>query len=114
MTCFPVVFEIIKCNYAKPVAPNIDSISRAVSKAYDIALDDIRSRSRLRKYVEARHMSIFLAVQHTSMTLSEIGKFFGLDHTSVIHARDGFRGFIHSRHPNPIKEKYFEISRSFS
>jgi len=52
----------------------------------DVAVNCMRSKRRLKEYVAARMMAMYLIKKHTSMTLVNIGKIFGgRDHTTAIH-----------------------------
>lgn len=107
-------YEIIVANYAKPVQRNIDSILQLVSREYDVSIDDIRSKRRFRQMVEARYMFIFLALQYTSMTLVQLGKYLGgRDHTTCIHGREFINGMVLAKHDNPVKQTYLRLCRSF-
>ena len=64
----------------------IEEIQRKVSDHYNIRLSDLIGPKRLRVYARPRQVAMFLAKQHTSRSLPEIGrKFGGRDHTTVMH-----------------------------
>lgn len=74
-----------------PVAParrhSISAIQRAACQAFEISLDDLRSRSRVARVARPRQLAMFLCRELTDTTLPAIGRQFGgRDHTTVMHA----------------------------
>ncbi|MBM1220492.1 chromosomal replication initiator protein DnaA [Ponticoccus sp. SC2-23] len=64
----------------------IEEIQRKVSDHYNIRLSDLVGPKRLRIYARPRQVAMYLAKQHTSRSLPEIGRRFGKrDHTTVMH-----------------------------
>ncbi len=62
-----------------------EEIQRRVCRYFGISQTQMLSKSRVRKIVQPRQIGIFLAKQHTNLTLTEIGmKFGGRDHTTVL------------------------------
>lgn len=75
----------IKC--ASDRAITLGEIQRQIAEHYNIRLADMYSSTRQRAIARPRQIAMYLARQHTSLSLSEIGrKFGGRDHTTVIHA----------------------------
>lgn len=67
----------------------IDRIIEAAAEHYGVTPEEVRGRSRKRKYVLPRQAAMYLARKHTYMTLRDIGEEFGgRDHTTVMHAID--------------------------
>ena len=65
-----------------------DRIMRVVSEYYGLTLEELTSKSRLRKRVLARHICSSLILKRTSFTLAEVAKMLGAkDHTTAIHSR---------------------------
>lgn len=62
-----------------------DLISR-VSAEFGVSVLDIRSARRGEGAAEARQVVMYLARQHTTMSLPQIGREVGRDHTTVMHA----------------------------
>lgn len=60
-------------------------IVAAVARMHEVTLMDILSTKRQRKIVNARHLAIFACSQLTAKNYSEIGRFFGRDHTTVMY-----------------------------
>ena len=65
----------------------VSIILDAVSKFFDVSIEDITSTKRNAKFTFPRHVAMFLCRSITSMSYPEIGEAFGgRDHTSVMHA----------------------------
>lgn len=77
--------------------PNIsaEEIAEIVSKSLNIRLSDMRSRTRKRPIVEARHIAMYLIRKHTDITLKETGGLFGgRNHATALHACDTVQDLI--------------------
>lgn len=64
------------------------------AKEFGISLKDIKARSRIPTYSLPRQIAIFLADKHKVQTLSGMGKYLGMDHTTMIHARKRIIGLM--------------------
>jgi len=65
----------------------VRSIARAVSAYYRIGWNDLASPRRTSNIVRARQVLIFLAREHTTLSLPQIGRRVGgRDHTTVLHS----------------------------
>ena len=76
---------------------SIAQIQRATSAAFDVSVDDLRSRSRAARVTQPRQLAMFLSRGLTDTTLPAIGQEFGgRDHTTVMHAcRRVERALVH-------------------
>ena len=71
----------------EPLPVLVDKIILEVSRNYDVKPEDIRSRKRQMNIKNARHVSLYILRELTSISLDDIGMFFSnLDHSSVHHA----------------------------
>ncbi|MGB0596404.1 MAG: helix-turn-helix domain-containing protein [Rubripirellula sp.] len=62
-------------------------IAGAVAKRFRLKLSDLRSGSRKQHLVRARSLAMTLSRQMTSLSMHQIGDYFGgRDHTTVLHA----------------------------
>ncbi len=68
----------------EPVSVTVDKIFAAVYKKYGISKEDLIGQKRSRDIAQARHISIYLIRNITEMSLPNIGKIFGRDHTTII------------------------------
>ncbi|HUR42094.1 MAG TPA: chromosomal replication initiator protein DnaA [Verrucomicrobiae bacterium] len=64
----------------------IDNIKRKVSEYFNIRLTDLSSERRTRSLARPRQIGMALAKELTTHSLPEIGRAFGKDHTTVLHA----------------------------
>lgn len=65
----------------------VRSIAKAVSEYYRIGWNDLASPRRTTNIVRARQVLIFLAREHTTLSMPQIGRRVGgRDHTTVLHS----------------------------
>jgi chromosomal replication initiator protein len=65
----------------------IDFIQKTVSEYFDVALDDLKAKTRKKEIVIARQTAMYFAKEYTNHSLKSIGYHFGgRDHSTVIHA----------------------------
>ncbi|MEO1219198.1 MAG: chromosomal replication initiator protein DnaA [Bacteroidota bacterium] len=65
----------------------IDYLQKIVSEHYQISLERLKSKSRKKEIVMARHVAMYLAKKYTNHSLKSIGYYCGgRDHSTVIHA----------------------------
>lgn len=68
-------------------SPDITQIQRSVAKHFDVTVESLRGKRRTSQVALARQVAMYIAKQHTGLTLVEIGKRFGnRDHSTVIYA----------------------------
>lgn len=67
-----------------PNDTKIERILSAVSKKYGVSVEDIKSKKKTDSVANARHTSIYIIRQLTDLSLKEIGKIFGRDHSTII------------------------------
>lgn len=63
-----------------------EAIIQKVSAYYGVTYAEIMGKSRTKPIVFPRQMAMYLSRQYTSMSLPELGRVFGRDHTTVINA----------------------------
>ncbi len=62
------------------------TISEFVSAQFQVSVEDMQSRTRKKGVVFPRQVAMYLSRVHTSDSLADIGKVFGRDHATVLHA----------------------------
>ncbi len=66
---------------------SIDSIKQLVANHFELTIDKLHSKTRLREVVMARQLSMYIAKKFTDSSLKSIGESFGgRDHTTVMHS----------------------------
>ena len=83
--------ELAKSALREPAGPNqmvtIDDVLRAVAERFNLRVADLQSKRRTKSVAYPRHICMHLARRLTSLSLSEIGGYFGgRDHSTVIYA----------------------------
>ena len=66
--------------------PSPQEIIEETGKYYGIDPDMIRGQSRVKELVLARQISMYLIRRITNLSLSDIGKEYGRDHSTVVHS----------------------------
>lgn len=70
----------------RPPRITIERIQHIVAHHYNMTADELCSDRRTADVVRARHIAMYLATTMTKRSISEIGRRFERDHTSVIAA----------------------------
>ena len=66
---------------------SVENIKNLVAKHFDMPVEKLHSKTRLREVVMARQLSMYLAKNYTNSSLKVIGDSFGgRDHSTVIHS----------------------------
>ncbi|MCF7809370.1 chromosomal replication initiator protein DnaA [bacterium] len=80
--------EAIKKQHNQPsYTISVDQIQEMVAREMDIPSDLIRSKTRKKEVVRARHIAMYLTTEYTILTQKTIGLHFGgRNHATVIHA----------------------------
>ena len=69
---------------AKQVPIRIRMVEEAIADASNICIENIRSRSRDKRFAEARMAVWFVAHDHMGFSYPAIGEIYGRDHTTVL------------------------------
>jgi chromosomal replication initiator protein len=76
---------ISRFNHSEP--PTMRMIGAATAKHFGLTIGELKSSGRRHGLIVARAVAVYLARQHTSLSLNEIGDYFGgRDHTTVLNA----------------------------
>jgi chromosomal replication initiator protein len=70
----------------RPRRRTVTEIQAATCEAFGVSLEDLRSTSRSAGIAWARQVAMYLSRELTDATLPAIGKAFGRNHTTVMHA----------------------------
>lgn len=63
-----------------------DYIIAKIADYYNITPEEIMGKSKIKNVSNARHIAIYLIRSLTGLTLEDIGKVFGRDHSTVLHS----------------------------
>jgi chromosomal replication initiator protein len=74
--------------HAESLAIEPDAIVTVVSNHFGITRDQLKGKRRTNSVALPRQIAMHLMRRQTTLSLSEIGRFFDRDHTTVIHACD--------------------------
>lgn len=75
-------------SYREPKQITPERIVEVVGEAFGVSPEDIFSAKRARTIVEPRQIAIYLTREMTSMSTLALGKAFGRDHSTIMHACD--------------------------
>ena len=107
--CKKILKDFINC---KNQSINVESIQNLVASHYNLNIKEMLSARRSRSLARPRQIAMYLAKQHTTNSLPDIGrKFSNRDHTTVIHAVKKIDELI--KNDNEIKQSVIEIRKKF-
>ena len=89
---------------------NVELIQNLVASHFNLNIQELLSPRRSRSLARPRQIAMYLAKQHTTNSLPDIGrKFSNRDHTTVIHAVKKIEELI--KKDNDIKQNVFELKK---
>jgi len=89
---------------------NVEFIQNLVALHFNLNINELLSPRRSRSLARPRQIAMYLAKQHTTNSLPDIGrKFSNRDHTTVIHAVKKIEELI--KKDNDIKQSVFELKK---
>ena len=78
---------LLNLNEKKTEGIVLDTIMKIIAKDYDVSINDIKSKKRLKNIANARQIAFYLMKKLSHCSLQSIGSFIGgRDHSTVIHA----------------------------
>jgi len=67
-------------------------IAHIIAERFDLKRAQLLGRRRLPRFVLARHIAMLLCLEMLDgASLKQVGRWFGRDHTTVLHARERMR-----------------------
>ena len=91
---------------------NVEFIQNLVASHFNLNIQEMLSPRRSRALARPRQIAMYLAKQHTTNSLPDIGrKFSNRDHTTVIHAVKKIDELI--KKDNEIRQSVMEIKKKF-
>ena len=80
------VKKIVGYSVSRPKPSEVQSIINKVCIYFEVHKETLMSKSRLSDIVRARNVIHNLLSEKYNMSLGDIGKYFGQDHTTVLHS----------------------------
>jgi chromosomal replication initiator protein len=88
----------------------IDFIQKTVSEYFNVALEDLKAKTRKKEIVIARQTAMYFSKEYTNHSLKSIGYHFGgRDHSTVIHAVQSVNDMIDT--DNKFKSSIEELKK---
>jgi chromosomal replication initiator protein len=81
-----LVREVVEGIVGPPKNLTAMMIGEFVSSQFNVSVQDMQSRTRKKAIVFPRQVAMYLSRAHTQQSLADIGKAFGRDHATVLHA----------------------------
>tara|TARA_B100001123_G_scaffold198634_1_gene225935 strand:- start:96 stop:1484 length:1389 start_codon:yes stop_codon:yes gene_type:complete len=107
--CKKILKDLINYNNK---SVNVESIQNLVAAYFNLDVQEMLSPRRLRALARPRQIAMYLAKQHTTNSLPDIGrKFSNRDHTTVMHAVKKIDELIGK--DNGIRQSIIEIKKKF-
>jgi len=107
--CEKILKDFISCSNK---SISVESIQNLVASHFNLNLQEMLSPRRSRSLARPRQIAMYLAKQHTTNSLPDIGrKFSNRDHTTVIHAVKKIDELI--KKDSEIKQSVIEIKKKF-
>jgi chromosomal replication initiator protein len=90
----PITGDVVRAVLGRLPAPSslpprsatLEAIQVAAAEAFGLSRDRLLARDRSPKVARARQVAMYLARELTDVSLPEIGRGFGRDHSTVVHA----------------------------
>ena len=73
-------------NEQLPVPMTIEKILEEVGRSYGVSAADIKGKKRTQNIAEARKMAMYIIRQVCELSMEDIGKEFGRDHSTVVYS----------------------------
>ena len=107
---YPSIREKIK-NPA-PKERKLNEIDRVIENYFNVSIEELKIHCRKRdERVLPRQMWMYLLKKHTSMKLTEIGKYVSRNHATVLHSVKKVNAILEFKH-DPFHEKFKEVIAS--
>ena len=78
--------RIISYSFAKPNTRIIDSLINRICVRYEVHKKSLMGKVRTQDIVRARNIIHNILYEKYNMNLTDIGRYFGQDHTTVLHS----------------------------
>lgn len=92
---------------------NANRIINEICEFYGLTPAQIKGKCRLRGYIKARFIALYLLRKRTGLTFKEIGRMFHRDHTSIIYACQTIEDVLSLKYENDYKEEIKKLLEIF-
>jgi chromosomal replication initiator protein len=104
----PYVYAGIDSLHNLSAFQTVEHIKKAIESTTKVNFDQIQSRKRYKKVVEARHLFHYFVKMKTKNTLKEIGNMSKRDHSSVIHSVKTIHNWLQTDEETKINFRLIE------
>ena len=105
--------KIVGYQFKKPKKTEIDSVINKVCIMYEISKKELFTKTRTRDIVRARNIIHNILNEKYKMSLSDIGRIFGQDHTTVLYSiKMKFNGTRYWGMDQTIWQEFDELTKS--
>ena len=105
--------KIIGYQFKKPRKAEIDSVINKVCIMYEVSKKELFTKTRTRDIVRARNVIHNILNEKYKMSLSDIGRIFGQDHTTVLYSiKMKFNGTRYWGMDQTIWQEFDELIKS--
>ena len=91
--------------------PTVEAIKRLVCECYNVRLAEMDSPRRARSVARPRQVAMYLAKQLTQLSLPDIGRRFGRDHSTVLYGIRKIEGLM--KDDKALEEEVEALRRKF-
>ncbi|MEN3044092.1 MAG: chromosomal replication initiator protein DnaA [Candidatus Hydrothermales bacterium] len=95
--------------FSKALANDPQDVLMTVSEYYNLPKTEIMSKKQKKELVQARQISMFIMKNVFNMPIVEIARFFGKDHTTVLHAIEKVESLLNK--DEKLKNEIFDIEK---
>lgn len=76
----------IDASVDEPIVIRMAVVLKSTSKYFNTTVASLTSQARNLELINARHVAMYVAKQHTDLSYPQIGAWFNRDHTTIVHA----------------------------
>lgn len=94
-------------NENNPIHIDNEDVILKICKYYKVSLDELMSKSRLRRIVDARNTLYYIFHKCCNITCEEVGRLFNKHHATVLNGANRIEGFM--RYDKKFKRQINQI-----
>lgn len=85
----------------------IEYLFKTIEEIIEVSKNDIKSRNRLRKFVDARKIISLFCIRNLQMSTTDTGDLINRDHSSICHYTRDIEGML--KYDIQLKSKYDKV-----